>query len=181
MRWSHLAGVTAFAVFGATSGHATVYLTVAQAKAALFPGAASFVDRSLTLTAAQRKSIGASSGIPVRVAKVSVWEARNAKGQSLGFVYIDQVLGKHEFITYAVAIDQSGAVRDIEIMDYRETYGDQIRNQKWRAQFTGKRASAALKLDQDIKNISGATLSCKHVTEGVKRLLATHAYTSGAA
>ncbi len=28
-----------------------------------------------------------------------------------------------------------------------------------------------MKLDADIRNISGATLSCRHVTEGVHRLL----------
>ena len=33
---------------------------------------------------------------------------------------------------------------------------------------------AKLKLDADIKNISGATISCRHVTDGVKRLLALH-------
>ena len=57
-------------------------------------------------------------------------------------------------------------------MDYRETYGGQIRDQKWRAQFVGKTSKSALKLDSDIKNISGATLSCRHITDGVKRLLA---------
>ena len=45
----------------------------------------------------------------------------------------------------------------------------------WRAQFVGKRADAPLKLGADIKNISGATLSSKHITDGVKRLLVTHA------
>jgi len=38
----------------------------------------------------------------------------------------------------------------------------------------GKKYGARLKLDDDIKNVSGATLSCRHVTDGVKRLLATH-------
>jgi FMN-binding protein len=41
-------------------------------------------------------------------------------------------------------------------------------------QFVGKTASAPLKLDADIRNISGATLSSRHVTEGVRRLLATY-------
>ena len=59
-------------------------------------------------------------------------------------------------------------------MDYRENYGSEIRNEKWRAQFTGKRHGAKLKLEADIKNITGATLSCRHITDGVKRLLATH-------
>jgi Na+-translocating ferredoxin:NAD+ oxidoreductase RnfG subunit len=36
----------------------------------------------------------------------------------------------------------------------------------------GKTSQSPLKLDRDIKNISGATLSCRHVTDGVKRLLA---------
>ena len=43
-----------------------------------------------------------------------------------------------------------------------------------RAQFVGKNVSAPLKLSQDIKNISGATLSCRHITDGVKRILATY-------
>ena len=54
-------------------------------------------------------------------------------------------------------------------MVYRETYGYEIRNDKWRAQFVGKNANSKLKLDDDIKNISGATLSCRHITDGVKR------------
>jgi Na+-transporting NADH:ubiquinone oxidoreductase subunit NqrC len=66
-------------------------------------------------------------------------------------------------------------VKDVEILDYRETYGDQVRHPEWRAQFVGRRHGAKLKLTDDIKNISGATLSCLHVTDGVKRLLATHA------
>jgi Na+-transporting NADH:ubiquinone oxidoreductase subunit NqrC len=56
-------------------------------------------------------------------------------------------------------------------MDYRETYGYQIRNPAWRKQFVGKTYQSDLKLDKDIMNISGATLSCRHITDGVKRLL----------
>ena len=81
-------------------------------------------------------------------------------------------MGKHEFITYAVGLNANGSVKQIEVMDYRETYGGQIREETWRSQFVGKTARSTLKLDADIKNISGATLSCRHVTDGVKRLLA---------
>jgi Na+-translocating ferredoxin:NAD+ oxidoreductase RnfG subunit len=41
-------------------------------------------------------------------------------------------------------------------------------------QFAGKTAADPLRLDGDIKNISGATLSCRHITDAVKRLLATY-------
>jgi hypothetical protein len=173
MRWNYLIAGAAAAIVGSSSGHATTYMTTAQAKAALFPAAASFIDRAVVLTPQQRSAIQAASGVPVRAPKITAWEAVDAGGKHLGWVFVDQVLGKHEFVTYALALDPSGAVKDIEVLDYRETYGDQIRNPKWRAQFSGKRHGAALKLDKDIKNISGATLSCRHVTDGVKRLLAT--------
>ena len=87
---------------------------------------------------------------------------------------VDRVIGKHEFITYALALGVDGTVRGVEILDYRETYGGEIRNANWRRQFVGKRPSAQLQLDKDIKNISGATLSSRHVTDGVRRLLVTY-------
>ncbi len=144
---------------------ATTYFTIEQAQKAMFPGASmSPVDGKLT--PAQRKAIEKASDMRLRK-EPRVW--RVAGG---GWFFVDEVLGKHEFITYAVALTAGGAVKQIEIMEYRESYGGQVREAKWRAQFTGKTARAPLRLDQDIKNISGATLSSRHVTEGVRRVLA---------
>jgi Na+-translocating ferredoxin:NAD+ oxidoreductase RnfG subunit len=84
---------------------------------------------------------------------------------------VDEVIGKHEFITYATAIGADGRVLGIEIMSYRETHGGQVREPGWRKQFVGKSVGDPFKLDQDIQNISGATLSCRNVMDGVKRLL----------
>ena len=92
-----------------------------------------------------------------------------------GWFIVDQVIGKHEFIPFAVGLDAEGSVKQIEILEYREAYGSQVRNPAWRAQFTGKRHGAALTLQKDIPNISGASLSSRHITDGVKRLLATYA------
>ena len=151
-----------------TSGYATTYLTVEQAQAAIFPGA-TFSAAPVTLTSAQRKAIEKAGGVRVRLNQVRAWRVEGG-----GWFLVDEVLGKHEFITYAVGLGADGAVRSVEIMDYRETYGGEVRNPKWRAQFTGKTAAAPLKLDADIKNISGATLSSRHIADGVKRLLITH-------
>ena len=131
----------------------------------MFPGA-SLSPADVKLTPEQRKAIEKASDMRLRK-EPRVW--RVAGG---GWFVVDEVLGKHEFITYAVALTAAGAVRQVEIMDYRESYGYEVRDAKWRAQFTGKTAQAPLRLDQDIKNISGATLSSRHVTEGVRRVLA---------
>jgi len=150
----------------APSAFAVQYLTVEQAQRAIFPGK-SLTAAPVELTGAQRKAIEQASGVRVLRNKQPVWKVGGG-----GWFIVDEVVGKHEFITYAVGLNADGSVKQIEIMDYRETYGGQIRDQKWRAQFVGKTAKSPLKLEADIKNISGATLSCRHVTDGVKRLLA---------
>jgi Na+-translocating ferredoxin:NAD+ oxidoreductase RnfG subunit len=161
-------------MFASGAAYATVYFTGDAVKRALFPSATRFVDRSFTLTKAQMASITKSAATRVTSASVSVFDAYSASGK-LGSLFIDKVYGKHEFITYALAVDTGGAVKGVEVMDYRESYGDQIRLPKWRAQFTGKRSGQPIRIDKEIKNISGATLSCVHMTEGVRRLLATYA------
>jgi Na+-transporting NADH:ubiquinone oxidoreductase subunit C len=158
----------------ALPAHAVQYLNIEQAQHALFPEASAFSDARVLLSAEQRRAIEQASNTRVRSAEVLAWRV-TAGGKPAGWFLVDEVYGKHEFITYAVALDASGAVHGIEIMDYRETHGGEVRNPKWRAQFSGKRAGAPLLLDEDIKNISGATLSCKHITDGVRRLLATQA------
>jgi len=147
---------------------ATVYLSTEQAQQAIFPGAA-FEPARIELTDAQARAIENRSDVNVRIRELKAWRVSGG-----GWFIVDEVVGKHEFITYAVGLRADGSVKQIEIMDYRESYGYQIRDPHWRAQFAGKTASAPLKLDRDIRNISGATLSCRHVTDGVKRILATY-------
>jgi Na+-translocating ferredoxin:NAD+ oxidoreductase RnfG subunit len=151
---------------------ATVYLSIPAAQQALFPGAR-FVEHPLTLNDAQRRAIARSAGAPGYDKVQRVWEVRSGNGR-IGWLMVDRVVGKHEFITYALALGTDGLVRGLEILEYRETYGGEIRNPNWRRQFVGKRPGSALRLDRDIKNISGATLSSRHVTDGVRRLLVTY-------
>ena len=157
----------------ALPAHAVQYFTLEQAQHALFPEASDFKDTRVLLSAEQRRAIEQASKVRVRGAQLAAWRVE-AGGKLAGWFLLDEVYGKHEFITYAVALDAGGAVRGIEILDYRETHGGEVRNPKWRAQFSGKRAGAPLELDEDIKNISGATLSCKHLADGVRRLLASY-------
>jgi hypothetical protein len=148
--------------------YATQYLTVEQAQQAIFPGA-EFTSAFITLNDIQRREIERRTGVTVRVRDQRVWRVSTG-----GFFIVDEVVGKHEFITYAAGLNADGSVHQIEIMDYRESYGYEIRNPTWRRQFVGRRDGDPLKLDIDIQNIGGATLSCRHVTEGVKRLLALY-------
>lgn len=150
------------------------YVEPEEAARLIFPDADEAVSFTIELTKDQIKEIKKQSGMRVRKPRIEGFEMRRG-GLSLGRVYVDNVIGKHEFITYAAGINDAGAVRGVEIIEYRETWGFEIRQPNWRAQFTGRTLEDPLRLGKDIENISGATLSCRNVTDGVRRLLATDA------
>jgi Na+-translocating ferredoxin:NAD+ oxidoreductase RnfG subunit len=164
-RWLLLPAATVLA----TPAYAVSYLTVAQAQAAMFPGE-TLEAIPVTLTDEQVAAIQKASGVEVTSREVHAWKAPGG-----GWFLLDEVIGKHEAIGFAVGLKADGSVKQVEVLDYREAYGWEIRNEKWRRQFVGKTAADPVLLDKDIRNISGATLSSRHLTEGVKRLLATHA------
>jgi hypothetical protein len=108
-------GKLAFALMPAAlavpSAYAAVYMTPAQAGAALFPG--EMLQPSFrTLDDGQVAAIRKASGVVPLGRQVKVWRASGG-----GWLVIDQVIGKHEFITFAVALDPDGAVRSVEILD----------------------------------------------------------------
>lgn len=151
------------------SAYATTYFTTEQAQQAMFPGK-TLTPAFVTLTDAQANSIEKATDVNVRNKEIKVWKVSDG-----GWFILDEVVGKHEFITYAVGLNADGSVKLIEIMDYKESYGYGVRDESWRKQFVGKTSADPLKLNHDIVNISGATLSSKHIADGVKRVLATFA------
>src|SRR5258708_2007135 len=109
--------------------HATIYLSIEQAQALMFPGA-TFTADFRTLTDDQMHAIANASDVNVRNREVRLWRASTG-----GWFIADEVVGKHDFIPFAVALDSDGSVKGIEILEYRESYGDQVRDAAWRKQF----------------------------------------------
>jgi hypothetical protein len=149
--------------------YAVEYLSVDAAQRQAFPAASAF--EPVLIPAEVKLAVASENGrffVDPRV-----WRVREGD-RMVGWFIVDEVIGKVELITYALALDAGGAVRSLDILAYRESHGDAIRLASWRAQFTGKTAADSVRLDDDIRNVSGATLSCRHVTEGVHRLLALY-------
>jgi len=163
-KWLKIGVFSSLGLFtGSTILSAKTYLTPAQAKA-LICGNVKATKIPLTLTKAQKKAIKSASKVRVNNTVLNVY--KTATGDWLIF---DQIIGKHENIDMAFGLTKDGKVNGVEILVYRETYGHEIRGDKWRAQFHGKDHTERLKLDKQIKNISGATLSCRHVADAINR------------
>ena len=151
--------------------YAVDYLSAAETQKIIFPEANAFVDHKIHLTSEQKDRIKKLSGVRQRWDEQAVWRVEQ-DGMFKGWFIVDDVVGKHEFITYGLGLTPDGHVIGIEIMSYRETHGGEIMQEEWRDHFKGKTLNDKFKLDVDVPNISGATLSCRNVTDGIKRLLA---------
>jgi len=147
------------------------YLSVEDAQRAVFPQADHFSEVALALNDAQRAQVQALAGSQPPHRSLRAFRAF-AGTQPVGYVFIDEVIGKQDYITYAAGIDAAGKLTPIEVLSYRESHGGEVRSAAWRRQFGGRDQLGELRVATDIKNIAGATLSCEHVTQGVRWLMA---------
>ena len=172
IRWLAVSAATALAAYSvAAPTRATQYATFEEAAKRSFPDATSFKEAALELTTDQQRAIAKATGLPQRAVQ---WKAMVALGgrATLGVVVIDAVIGKFELIDFAVGISADGKIRNVEILTYRESHGYEVRLPAWRKQFAGKTKADKLRVDDDINNISGATMSATNVTDGVRRIVA---------
>ena len=173
-RWLSLSTALTGAALAAAAVPASVcaatFGTADEVAHRTFRTATAFADVLVTPPPADAVALAAPGGVP-KSGPLRTIEARQGDAV-LGRVIIDSVLGKFEQIDYAVAVDGAGKVLAVEILTYREGHGAEVRLPAWRNQFVGKTAADPLRIGSDVANISGATLSCTHITDGVHRLVA---------
>jgi Na+-translocating ferredoxin:NAD+ oxidoreductase RnfG subunit len=88
-----------------------------------------------------------------------------------GYALVQNTIGKHKPMTYMVGIDNKGQVSDVELLVFRESRGSEIRQKRFNAQYEGKTVNDPVRINKDIINISGATMSVRSMSAGIKRVL----------
>lgn len=94
-----------------------------------------------------------------------------AEGRVLGYAVEDVVAGKWGPIHYLLTLDPAGRVTDVSVLEYRERRGKPVAEKRFWGQFLGKSAGDPIKLQEDIRGITGATISSKGVTNGIRKLV----------
>ncbi|MCA9772642.1 MAG: FAD:protein FMN transferase, partial [Myxococcales bacterium] len=163
--WVALAFACAFGRVDAAS--AQQYLTESEALALAFPGADRVDERRAIATNEQRDEIARRAGIrdPERI--FPYYEGRK-DGGPMGYAVIDNVIGKHQPITYMIVFAPDLRVRRIEVLAYRESYGWEVRRESFLKQFYGRDPDAELRFGAEIQNISGATISVRSMIRAVR-------------
>ena len=159
------------AVVGALAGGAqaeTTYFSTRSVLAAFFPKSERVTFRTFDLDPARKARLTQRLGYRPAKDRYTIFVA-TTQGKVDGYAVVDEELGQHQPITFATRLSPRGAVERLEIMIYRETRGDEVRDTRFRRQFEGKTAQDPMRLHREIDAISGATISSASMAVGVRR------------
>ncbi|MBT3342148.1 MAG: FMN-binding protein [Gemmatimonadetes bacterium] len=153
-------------------GQIQVYLTETEARTRLFPDAAAFERRVTALDSATRSDLSDRLGRRVVDDSFAVYIARGDQGELLGYAAITEEVGKYRPITFMVGVKQNLSISDVAVLVYRESRGAQVRRQRFLRQYRGKSMDDPVRINRDIINITGATMSVRALNFGVRKTLA---------
>jgi hypothetical protein len=141
--------------------------TLEEAQQRLAPGA-KLTPADFKLTPEQFAQLKQQYAVPAIRPAVKAWRVDTG-----GWLFLDQVYGLNDIVTYLVAVGDDGKVRGLEVLVCADGYCD-VFTREWRARLVG--ASHGKWMPEELVPIvSGATLSTTHIAEGVKKILAIQA------
>ena len=152
----------------AASGHAQVYYSVRGLLAEQFQQSELVDFQRVQLSGDRREGIERQLGQKLGKSEYIFYVAHSA-GHIDGYALFDREIGQHEYIDFATFSDCDGRVTRVEVVAYREPYGEGIRSKRFRKQFVGKEAASGFRPGHDIDVISGATLSVRAMAKAVRR------------
>jgi H+/Na+-translocating ferredoxin:NAD+ oxidoreductase subunit G len=148
-----------------------MFLSKKQALKLAFPGVKKVKKKKVwlsdTQTAAIQKILG--DQIEYKERRVTNYFGLDQSGNPIGAMVIGNEIGRSYPITFMVVINPDGTVKDVEVMVYREPHGWEVRFESFMSQFFGRDASDPF---NNINNITGATLSVRSMTKGVRKAVA---------
>ena len=163
--------VVAGLVAGAAPGTAAVYLTQSQALAEAFPGAR-HERRSFALTTDQARAVEARARVrlPSRlVAAYPAWRGDTLVGTA--FFESRRICTMPGVFMVVVAPDTT--ITRVEVLAFHEP-PDYAPPERWLDRFSRRRLDDRLWPSGDLRNLAGATLTARSVTESARLALALY-------
>ena len=150
--------------------HAEVFMTEEDAVKIMLPKSERIRKTVIRLSQEKKDAIEQRIGwkFPEESFDVHIGET---DGKIDGYAMVHNTIGKHKHMTYMVGVNAKGACSDVELLVYRESKGSEVGRKRFNAQYEGKTVSDPIRINKDIINISGATMSVRSISAGVKRVL----------
>ncbi len=147
------------------------FYSKAEAVAAAFPEAIRAYEWRRLLTQDETRALEKALHRRLQEGGYYVYLVEDAEGPR-GLAMVTAEIGKTEFFTFLVATGMDRRVVGLEVLNYKEPRGGEVRRRSFLKQFLGKHHGQRLRVSREIENIPGATLSALAVTRGVRKVLA---------
>ncbi len=148
-----------------------VYLTEKQALREVFPHCDEILFNVIPLTKEEKSALQNKLRRKIYEDSFIVYMGIKS-GEVMGYAIITEEIGKFHPYTFIVSVDLKGKIDKIAILVYRESRGSEIAKKRFLYQFKGKSLKNKIRINRDIINISGATMSVVTMCKGVKKILA---------
>lgn len=145
------------------------------ALAEIFPNADSAQAHHLVVDSAMRAALRSRLGWVVRDSSLEYFELFT-HGDRSGMAIVADEQGKYRPITFMAGIDSSLHIVDVRVLIYRESRGGEVRHTRFLKQYRNKSLDDPLRINRDIINITGATISVNALNAGVRKVLAVAEY-----
>ena len=146
------------------------YLTEEQALALVFPECDEIVTDEFVMTPEEKSSLEKllsrrlyEDGFRTYIGK--------RDGAIQGYAIITEEIGKFHPFTFVVGVGTDGKITNIAILVYRESRGGEIAKKRFLYQFMGRSFKNPIRINKDIINVTGATMSVQCMCAGVRKVL----------
>lgn len=150
--------------------HAEVFMSEEEAVKIVLPKSQRVRKEVIQLTQDRKDIIEQRIGwkFPEQAFELYIGETDNKID---GYAMVHNTIGKHKHMTYMVGVDANGACSDIELLVFREARGSEVGRKRFNVQYEGKTVLDPIRINKDIINITGATMSVRSMSAGIKRVL----------
>lgn len=169
--------------FLSTNSFAKVLLTHEQALKEMFPEADEIIEETKVASsdeiALMKERMGGRLVLYQKGSKKKELAAKNEftfyfginNGEKTGVAIMDSQPGKWGPVNYIIAQDMEGKVQNMAVMVMYEKRGRPIARRSFLKQFFGKGSTDQLKINKDIRAVSGATISSRSAAFAVKKVI----------
>ena len=94
-----------------------------------------------------------------------------SNGVVTAYAVEDTVHGKWGPIRYMIIFDPAGKVLDVIVLEYQEKRGRPVAERRFLKQFVGKKAGDNVRLNKDIRSVTGASMSSGGMANGIRKMI----------
>jgi len=155
---------------GYASVFAGLFYSRKQAVKIAFPTADKIDTVTLVLSKAEQAKLVRASGSLIDSRIFSYYVGKKG-GKVLGYAFIETHVVRTMPEAIMTVMTPQGTLEKVFILAFYEPQ-EYMPSALWLKQFIGKIIKSDIRLDRGIQSITGATLSCRAITKGVKKNLA---------